>query len=48
MSFLDPEIQENDAVFPDTTKLENSEVFRYLGDEDDAVYNALWKEVKSW
>ena len=45
---LDPEIQENDAVFPDTTKLENSEVFRYLGDEDDAVYNALWKEVKSW
>ena len=44
---LDPEIQENKAVFPDLDSLENSEVYRYLGDEDEGVYNALWKEVKS-
>lgn len=44
---LDKEIQDNKAVFPDLDSLENSEVYRYLGDEDDAVYNALWKEVKS-
>ncbi|MCI8949431.1 MAG: extracellular solute-binding protein [Lachnospiraceae bacterium] len=44
---LEPEIQENKAVFPDIQSLENSEVYRYLGEEDDAVYNSLWKEVKS-
>ena len=44
---LDPEIQENKAVFPDLDSLENSEVYRYLGDEEEGVYNALWKEVKS-
>lgn len=44
---LDAEIQENKAVFPDIDELENCEVYLYLGDEDDAVYNALWKEVKS-
>lgn len=45
---LDPEIQENKAVFPDMKSLTNSEVYRYLGDEDDQVYNELWKEVKSY
>jgi len=44
---LEPEIQENKAVFPDVDKLENSEVYRYLGDEEEGIYNALWKEVKS-
>lgn len=44
---LDAETQENKAVFPDLDKLENCEVFLYLGDEDDATYNQLWKEVKS-
>ena len=44
---LDPEIQENKAGFPDLDSLENSEVYRYLGDEEEGVYNALWKEVKS-
>ncbi len=44
---LDEELQENKAIFPDLDSLENSEVYRYLGDEEDAVYNALWKEVKS-
>ena len=44
---LDPEYQENKAVFPNTDKLENSEVYSYLGTEADDFYSALWKEVKS-
>jgi len=44
---LDEELQNNKAVFPDHDSLTNSEVFRYLGDETDAIYNDLWKEVKS-
>ena len=44
---LDEELQNNKAVFPDFDSLTNSEVYRYLGDEADGVYNSLWKEVKS-
>ena len=44
---LDEEIQNNKALFPDIDSLKDSEVFEYLGDEVDAVYNELWKEVKS-
>ncbi|MCI6887477.1 MAG: ABC transporter substrate-binding protein [Lachnospiraceae bacterium] len=44
---LDEEIQNNKAVFPDIDSLKNSEVFQYLGDEADTLYNNLWKEVKS-
>ena len=44
---LDEDLQNNKAVFPDFESLENCEVFRYLGDEADGVYNSLWKDVKS-
>lgn len=44
---LDEETQNNKAVFPDIDSLDKSEVFQYLGDEVDTVYNDLWKEVKS-
>ncbi len=44
---LDEELQNNKAVFPDTDSLENCEVFRYLGEEADQMYNDMWKEVKS-
>lgn len=44
---LDEEMQNNKAVFPDTSTLTNCEVFEYMGDEVDSVYNDLWKEVKS-
>ena len=44
---LDKEMQNNKAVFPDIDSLKNSEVYKYLGDETDAVYNELWKEVKA-
>lgn len=44
---LDPELQNNKALFPDMEQLTNCEVFRYLGEEADMLYNSLWKEVKS-
>ena len=44
---LDEEIQNNKAVFPDIDSLKNCEVFQYLGDDIDSIYNDLWKEVKS-
>lgn len=44
---LDEDLQNNKSVFPDKDSLVNCEVFRYLGDDVDAVYNDLWKEVKS-
>lgn len=44
---LDKDLQNNKSVFPDKDSLVNCEVFRYLGDDVDAVYNDLWKEVKS-
>ena len=44
---LDEETQNNKALFPDIDSLKNSEVYKYLGDETDSIYNELWKEVKS-
>lgn len=44
---LDEEVQNNKAVFPDLASLDKSEVYKYLGDETDMIYNNLWKEVKS-
>lgn len=44
---LDEEMQNNKYVFPDIDGLINCEVFNYLGEETDMVYNDLWKEVKS-
>lgn len=47
IEMLDEDTRENKAVFPDADQLINCEVFKYLGDEVDSVYNNLWKEVKS-
>lgn len=44
---LDPEIKNNKALFPGDDLLKNSEVYQYLGDEVDSLYNEAWKEVKS-
>lgn len=44
---LDEDLQNNKAIFPDIESLDNCEVFKYLGDEADSIYNDLWKEVKS-
>lgn len=34
-------------AFPDISQLENCETFRFLGDENEVIYNELWREVKS-
>ena len=44
---LDEDLQNNKAVFPDIDSLNNSEVYKYLGNETDNIYNELWKEIKS-
>lgn len=44
---LDEELQNNKAVFPDVDSLTDCEVYQYLGDDVDTIYNDLWKEVKS-
>lgn len=44
---LDEELKTNKSVFPDIDSLSSSEVYMYLGDDIDTIYNNLWKEVKS-
>lgn len=44
---LDDDLKNNKAVFPDINSLGDSEVFNYLGDDVDSIYNECWKEVKS-
>lgn len=41
------EIRESPVLFPDLGQYDNLETFQYLGAEGDALYNNLWKEVKS-
>ncbi len=43
----DEEIKNSPIAFPDLSQYSNLETFQYLGDDGDAVYNNLWKEVKS-
>lgn len=43
----DEEIRNSEIAFPDLTQYENLESFQYLGEDADALYNELWKEVKS-
>ena len=43
----DEEIRNSSIAFPDLSQYDNLETFIYLGEEGDALYNELWKEVKS-
>lgn len=43
----DDEIKNSPIAFPDLSQYENLETYRYLGEDGDAVYNELWKEIKS-
>ncbi len=43
----DEEIRNSSIVFPDLSQYPNMETFHYIGEEGDALYNELWKEVKS-
>lgn len=42
---IDDETKSLDAVFPSTETLENCEVFNYLGEDGDSLYNTMWKEI---
>ncbi|MCM1267429.1 MAG: ABC transporter substrate-binding protein [Bacteroidales bacterium] len=44
----DEEIRNSEIAFPDLSKYDDLETYVYLGEEGDAVYNELWKEVKSY
>jgi len=43
----DDDIRNSTIAFPDASELERCETFQYLGDDVDAIYNSLWREVKS-
>ena len=43
----DEEIRNSEIAFPDLSQYIDLETFTYLGEEGDALYNELWKEVKS-
>lgn len=43
----DEDIRNSEIAFPDLSQYDNLETFSYLGDEADALYNEMWKEVKS-
>lgn len=44
--YIDEETLANPAVFPNPDSLTNCEVFDYLGDEGDELFNRLWLELK--
>ncbi len=44
----DDDIRNSSIAFPDLSQYTNLETYSYLGEEGDALYNALWKEVKSY
>ena len=43
----DEDIKNSTIAFPDLSLYHNLETYVYLGEEGDALYNTLWKEVKS-
>lgn len=43
----DEDIKNSEIAFPDLSQYNNLEVFVYLGEDGDSLYNEMWKEVKS-
>lgn len=43
----DEDIRNSKIAFPDLSQYEGLEVFNYLGEEGDEVYNQVWKEIMS-
>ena len=43
----DEDIRNSEIAFPDLSQYNNLEVFTYIGEEGDSLYNEMWKEVKS-
>lgn len=44
----DDEIRNSPIAFPDLSLYQNLEAYSYLGEDGDAIYNELWKEIKSY
>lgn len=40
-------MRNSEIVFPEPESLSKCETFQFLGDENDVLYNKLWREVKS-
>ena len=43
----DEDIKNSPVAFVDLSQYSNLETYQYLGEDGDALYNELWKEVKS-
>lgn len=43
----DSKLRNSPIAFPDPEELANCETFQFLGDDNDVLYNELWREVKS-
>lgn len=43
----DEDLKNDEILFPSDDVLENTETFKYLGEDMDQLYYELWKEVKS-
>ncbi len=43
----DETVRNSELVFPDLSKYDNLEVYRYLGEDADKIYDEMWKQVKS-
>ena len=43
----DPAIRDSKIAFPDPETLDQCETFKFLGDKQDALYNELWRQIKS-
>ena len=43
----DEDIKNSEAVFPDESVLKRCEGGTYLGEDGEAMYNELWKKIKS-
>lgn len=43
----DPAIKNSKIAFPPAEELDRCETFQFLGDKNDALYNRLWREIKS-
>ena len=44
---LDPEVQQDEDIFPSGEVIDKSEVYHDIGADLDAYYSAAWKEIKS-
>ena len=45
---LDEETLEDQTIFPPEEVLEKLEVYKYLGEDTEKLYNRLWKELKAF